>query len=65
MPYIIIDWAGNHIDDDIEYQTFEDARAVISELATIEADNNFKSGTPEWEDPYNGVCEDLYAEELK
>lgn len=65
MSYIIIDWIGNRVDDGIEYDSFEDARARISELATIEADNNFKHGTQDWEDLYDGICEDLYAEEAK
>lgn len=63
MSYIIIDWIGNIVNDPIEYATFEDARQAITELATIEADNNHKPDTPEWEELYQGICEDLYAEE--
>jgi hypothetical protein len=61
--YIIIDWIGNRVNSPIEYATFEDAREAIDSLAEIEADNNFKRGTAEWEELYTGVCEDLYAEE--
>lgn len=63
MRYIIIDWIGNHVIPEEEFDSFEQARDRISELATIEADNNFKPDTPEWEELYQGVCEDLYAEE--
>lgn len=62
MAWIIEDWTSNQVGTE-EYESFEEARGVISELATIEADNNFKHSTPEWEELYNGVCEDLYAVE--
>jgi len=60
MTWIIQDWTGRQINDE-EFDSFGDARERISELATIEADNNYKHGTQDWEDLYNGVCEDLYA----
>lgn len=65
MKYVIIDWTGNAVVPDEEFDSFEEARARIDELATIEADNNFKPDTPEWEELYEAMCEDLYAEEAK
>ena len=62
--WIIEDWMSKRIGTD-EFDSFEEAREAISELATIEADNNFKRDSQEWEDLYNGVCEDLYAMEVE
>lgn len=63
MAWVIIDWAGNRVLPDETFDSFEDARERIGELATIEADNNFPADTPEWEELYQGLCEDLYAED--
>lgn len=63
MKYIIIDWIGNHVVPEEDFNSFEEARSRISELAYIEADNNFKPNTEDWEELYQGICEDLYAEE--
>jgi len=63
--YIIEDWAGNLCDDGNEFESFEEARARIDDLATIECNNNFKPDTKEWEELYQALQEDLYAIEVK
>lgn len=60
--FIIEDWMGNHCYPDVEFDSFEDARDFISEVAheqCVEA--GLTDGTDEYEELYNGVCEDLYA----
>lgn len=63
--YIIKDWMGNRVLPDQEFDGFYEAREAIEELASIEADNNFKQGTQDHEDLYNAICEDLYAEKVE
>lgn len=65
MSWVIEDWMSNRVLPDETFDSFEEARARIDELATVEADNNFKRDTPEWDELYQGLCEDLYAEKEK
>ena len=60
MKYIIEDWMGQHVYGDKTFDTFEDARAFIDEIATQEATTSLGFD----ESIYQGVCEDLYAEEV-
>lgn len=62
--WIIEDWTSHQVTDE-EFDSFEEARERIYELATIEADNNFETDTPEWEELYQGLCEDLYATKVR
>lgn len=61
MIWIIEDWISNRVLKDETFDSYEHARERIYELAVIESDNNFKRDTPEWEECYQGLCEDLYA----
>ena len=54
--YIIEDWMGKHVYTDKEFKSFEDAREFISEVAEQVAS---ESDTAEYEEVYDGVCEDL------
>lgn len=54
--WIIQDWMGRHVFTDRVFRSFEEARDFISEYAEKESNGN--------EDDYDGICEDLYAEEL-
>lgn len=66
--YIIEDWMSQHVYKDKTFDSFEDARGFISEVATQAADNEIgyhRMGNDDWEDVYNGICEDLYAIEVE
>lgn len=54
--FIIKDWMNNHCYTDKTFNSFEEARDFISEVASAEAGED--------EDLYNGICEDLYAIEV-
>ncbi len=61
MSFYIEDWTGKRVSDDT-FPDFQSARDRIYEIANEEA---FKSGhaedSPEYEEIYDGVCDDLYA----
>jgi hypothetical protein len=59
--WIIRDWAGNDIEDG--FANFGDGIERVTELATIEADNNFNRDLEEdkWEELFEGVSGDLYV----
>lgn len=61
--WIIEDWMSRHVYTEHEFDSFEEARDFISEVATeqcyeLVGDN---PDTPAWEQMYDGICEDLYA----
>lgn len=65
--WIIKDWMNNHCYTDKTFNSFEEARDFISEVAQAEADKKIgydRIGTDDWEDLYNGICDDLYAIEV-
>lgn len=53
--WVIEDWMGRHLFTDKTFESFEDARGFISDYADGEAGGD--------ENEYNGICDDLYAEE--
>ena len=65
--WIIQDWMSNHVYKDKTFDSFEDARDFISEVATKEANKRFdEEKTPTaWNELYDGICDDLYAIEVK
>lgn len=72
MTYHIEDWMGNekNLLGKTEFDSFEDAREEIYEFAHIlcntAIDNGkYKADSQEYEDAFNGICEDLYAIENK
>lgn len=70
MKWVIKDWMNNHCFTDKTFNSFEEARDFISEIADHEAMTQtsglgIKDGNKEYEEIYNGICEDLYAEEVK
>lgn len=54
MTWVIETWMGRRVFPDETFDSFQEARDRISEYANAEAGD---------EDDYNGICEDLYAEE--
>ena len=63
--WIIEDWMSRHVYTDKELESYGHARDFISDIASNEADTSEVIGSDEWDDKYNGVCEDLYAVEVK
>lgn len=70
MTFVIRDWMNNPVNLGQEsYESFEDARDAISEFANeltaqAVANGKYKADSEEFEDAYNGICEDLYAIEI-
>lgn len=62
--WIIEDWMSNHVYRDKTFNSFEEARDFISEVADDEATRNGGMDEAKCEEIYNGVCEDLYAIEV-
>lgn len=64
--WIIEDWTGKHCYTDREFDSFDEARDFISEIANQVADEKFPDDIDgfEHEEEYNGICEDLYAIEI-
>lgn len=62
MAWYIETWMGQQYID-TKFDSFEDARAAIDEIATQAADDKFKPDTPQWDEVYQGINEDLYATE--
>ena len=63
--WVIEDWMSKRCYPDVSFNSFEDARDFISEVAheqCIEA--GLVDGTDEYEELYNGINEDLYAIEV-
>lgn len=65
MSWHIEDWASSEVKfNGQRFDSFEEARDFISEVAEKEADRTIgyhRTGSDEWEEVYNGICEDLYA----
>ena len=65
MTWIIKDWMSNHCYPEMKFDSFEEARDFISEVASNEATKQATTKTEEeFEEIYNGICEDLYAIEV-
>lgn len=62
--WIIEDWMSNHVYRDKTFNSFEDARDFISEVADEEAYKLHPEDEAKREEIYNGICEDLYAIEV-
>lgn len=62
MTWGIVDWTGRRILPGETFESFEEARGRISEIADAEADK--EPTETRRENTYNGICEDLYAEEV-
>lgn len=63
--WIIKDWMNNHCYIDKKFESFEETRDFISEIADLEAYEKYPDNETKREELYNGICEDLYAEEVK
>lgn len=65
MSWHIEGWSSNkELFDGIRFNSYEEAREHISYVATQEADAQTPGGSvrgAEWEEIYDGICEDLYA----
>jgi hypothetical protein len=53
--WIIEDWMGKRVFTDKTFGSFEEARGFIMDYASQEAGDD--------EEAYDGICDDLYAEE--
>lgn len=68
MAWIIEDWTSHHVYQDKTFTSFEETRDFIAEVAQAEADKVIgfnRMGSDDWENYYDGICEDLYAIEVE
>lgn len=67
--WIIQDWMSNHVYRDKTFTSFDDARDFISEVAsnyaTAECEKLGDYSEEKFEELHTGICEDLYAVEVK
>lgn len=66
--WIIEDWMSNHVYRDKTFNSFEEARAFIDEVAQeyayAEAEKTGDYSEETIEELENGICDDLYAIEV-
>lgn len=64
--WIIEDWTGKHCYTEFTFNSFEEARGYIEEVANEEAYNTTKdTDSQEYEEIVQGINEDLYAVEVE